>query len=442
MSSAHRAIRQLSAIGVVVAFGALTLLPQALLAADISTLLQAVRTGNASHINVNEPLPDGSSLLAWAVENQDGQTVRLLLKRGAKVNGVGDVSVAPLFVACQYGDEDILSALLDAHADVKATRLDGITPLSLCAGTASPAVLERMIAAGGAVDSADEAGQTPLMRAAAQGRVENIKLLHKRGARINAKSLRGFTPLFFALKSHVPEAPMALLDLGADANYIAPDGTSAVQLAMYQQDYAFAAHLIARGANLKAFDRQGNQLLHAAVLAGQPSLVKLLLDTGADANALTGPSTVKMRFEVNFKTGDYDVPPKPPLLLAAESGNAQLMQILVDGGAKPAFRLPDGTNVLLAAAASGKLRALELALKLAPNANIATEAGDTALHLLISNGTGPELVPMMKLLAERGARTDLKNRAGQTAADLAKDAQTDAKLAYDTAFAAQRVGKL
>ncbi len=35
---------------------------------------------------------------------------------------------------------------------------------------------------------------------------------------------------------------MALLGLGADPDYVAPDGTSAVQLAMYQQDYPFAAH--------------------------------------------------------------------------------------------------------------------------------------------------------------------------------------------------------
>ncbi len=50
--------------------------------------------------------------------------------------------------------------------------------------------------------------------------------------------------------------------------------------------------------------------------------MQLLLAKGADPNALTGVSTVKMRFEVNFKSGDYQVPSKPPLLLAAESGDA------------------------------------------------------------------------------------------------------------------------
>jgi ankyrin repeat protein len=118
------------------------------------------------------------------------------------------------------------------------------------------------------------------------------------------------------------------------------------------------------------------------------------------------------------------------------------MQTLVDGGANPQFRMPDGTNVLLAAAASGKLAALQLALQLVPDPNTATKDGDTPLHILLAAGSGADLTPMMKLLADRGARTDLKNRAGQTANDLARDAQSDAKLAYESVFGPHRVGKL
>jgi ankyrin repeat protein len=418
--------------------GASTQIAHAVRAGDVA----ATRALLQHHVSLNEPLPDGSTLLAWAVESQSYEMVHLLLDHGAKASGVGDMSVAPLFLACQYGDPAILAALLDKHADLNATRPDGITPLALCAGNAPSSILERMIAAGAAVNHANEAGQTPLMWAAARGRVDNIRLLIAHGAQVNEKSAKGFTPLFFALKSHVAEAPIALLELGADPDCIARDGTSVVQLAMYQKDYAFAAQMIARGANLRAFDRNGNQLLHAAVLANQPSLVKLLLAKGADANALTGASKVKMRFEVNFKSGDYEVPPTPPLLLAAQSGYAEVMQVLVDGEANPQFRMPDGNNVVLAAAASGKLEALRLALSLVPNPNIATNDGDTPLHVLLSMGSGAELAPMMKLLAERGARTDIRNRSGRTAADIAREAETDARLAYENAFGAQRVGKL
>jgi uncharacterized protein len=325
---------------------------------------------------------------------------------------------------------------------VKFARSDGITPLAICAGNAPAAILKRLISAGAQVDKADDKGQTPLMWAAAKGQLENIQLLLEHGADIDRKTHKGFTPLFFALKSGEPQAPIALLAAGADADYIAPDGTSAVQLAMYQKDYGFAARMIGRGANLTTFDRNGNQLLHAAVLADEQSLVKLLLAKGANANALTGTSKVKMRFEVNFKTGDYEVPPKSPLLLAAERGSAEIMRMLVDAGADTTFRSADGTNVVLAAATSSKLAPLELALRLQPDPNTTTSDGQTPLHLLVGGGSGPELGPMMKLLADKGARSDIKNRAGQTPGDFAREAQTDAKTAFESTFGKRAVASL
>ncbi|MGH8447577.1 MAG: ankyrin repeat domain-containing protein, partial [Solimonas sp.] len=271
------------------------------------------------------------------------------------------------------------------------------------------------------------------------GRVDNIEMLLSRGAQINRRTQQGFTPLFFALKSGVPEAPLAVLEAGGDAGYVAPNGTSAVQLAMYQKDYAFAQRMIEHGADLQACDRGGNRLLHAAILADQPALVRLLLTKGADPNALTGASQVKMRFESNFRSGDYALPPKPPLQLAAERGSADLMQMLVDAGADPRFRAADGGNVVLAAAGSGRLAALALALRLDPEPNAAAANGETPLHVLLANGSGAEgaggeTVAMMKLLAAQGARADIKNRVGQTAADVAGDPQFKLKPDFDAIF--------
>ena len=391
--------------------------------------------GLAGTPDPNHPLPDGSSMLAWAVENQDHERVRLLLKRGAKPDGVGDPSSSPLIVACQYGDPVILNMLLNAHAGVKIVGAGGITPLALCAGSAPAAIVTRMIAAGAEVEKADDKGQTPLMWAAAKGRVESIRLLMEHGALINRATSGGFTPLFFALKSGVPAAPDAVLEAGGDASYVAPDGTSVVQLAMYQKNYEFAARMIERGASVTAFDRNGDQLLHAAVLANQPSLVKLLLAKGADVNAPTGESKVKWRCEVNFMSAPYEPPPKSPLLLAAESGSAEIMRMLVDAGADPKFRAKDGTNVVLAAASSGNVAALQQALELEPDVNVTTSDGQTPLHILLGSNTSSDTGAMMKLLAAKGARTDLKNKAGETPADVAKEAQTEAKAAFESTFA-------
>jgi ankyrin repeat protein len=402
----------------------------------------AARTLLANRADPNHRLPDGSTPLAWAVDSQNREMVRLLLDRSARPDGTGAASLTPLMVACQYGDPAILDMLIDAGADAKITGPDGIAALSMCAGNAPVTILERLIAAGAAVDKADANGQTPLMWAAAKGRVDNIRLLIDRGALVNRKTEKGFTPLFFALKSGEPGAPVAIVEAGGDADYAAPDGTSVVQLAIYQKAYDFAARMIERGANLQAFDRQGNQLLHAAVLANQPALVTLLLAKGADVNALTGPSKVKLRFEVNFKSGDFEVPPRSALLLAAEHGSADIMKILVGAGADTKFRMADGTNIVLAAATSGKLAALELALQLQPDANTTTASGQTPLHLLLGSNASSDTGAMMRLLADKGARIDIKNRAGKTPADFAKEAETDMKIAYEASFAHRTVSKL
>lgn len=410
-------------------------------------LLHAVREGDHSTaaallsgaVDPNKPLADGSTPLSWAVESQDADMVRLLLEAGARTDGSDNAAASALVVGCQYGNAAVLDLLLQAGANVKAATADGITALALCAGNAPTAVVAALLDAGAAIDKADNKGQTPLMWAAAKGRIDTIKLLIERGANVNSSTQKGLSPLFFALKSGETLAPPTLLDAGADAAHVAADGTTVVQMAIYQKDYGFARRMVEQGADVAAFDLNGNQLLHAAVLANDAALVTAVLAKGADPNMPTGPSTVEWRYERNFKAAAYYVPPKTPLQLAAEKGEADIMQLLVDAGADSSKRSVDGINVVLAAAASGKQAALALALALQPDANVTSANGDTPLHVLINSKgrattTLPEFTAMLQLLAEKGARIDIANARGRTAAALALDADADVKALFATHF--------
>ncbi|RYY03253.1 MAG: hypothetical protein EOO53_08850 [Gammaproteobacteria bacterium] len=424
-----------------------------LAASPQSDLMDAIHAGDpiktevalSAGANPNQVLADGSLPLAWAVDAQSLSLVNILLKHGAKpdANKVSTQNFSPLIEACQWGDAAIVNRLLDAGADVNRATASGISPLALCAGNSTVAVVNRLIELGAKVDAADETGQTPLMWAAAKGQVPNIKLLVSKGADVNRKTSAGFTPLFFAIKSPDAQSPLAVIDAGGDASYVAPDGTSAVQLAIYQKQFEFAAVLIKRGADLNAHDRNGNQLLHAAVLNHQPQLVKLLLEKGANPNALTGAAKVVTRFEVNFTSRPYVTYPKSPLLLAAELGDADLMATLVSAGADTKFRAQDGTNVLLAAAPTN-IQALAYALKLAPDANVTTKSGKTALHLLmgytsnLSHST-TEMHDMFQLLAKHGARTNIADKDGDTAAKMALNEEFKAKIEFAQIFRPQRL---
>jgi ankyrin repeat protein len=396
-------------------------------------LVPAIRKGDLTRVSEllakraadpNRVLADGSTPLSWAVESQDPAMVRLLLGARARPNNATNAAAAPLMLACEYGNVDILTQLLDAGADVKRGRPDGVAPLSLCAGNTPADIVVRLIKGGAGIDKADETGQTALMWAAARGRLDNVRLLLAAGADVNHTTADGFTPLFFALKSGKPDVPVAVLEAGGDADHVGPEGTTAAQLAIFQKDYAFAARMVERGADVKAFDRNGHTLLLAAVGENQPMLVKVLLANGADPNTWSGPSKIQWRYEPNFMPGEYNAPSKPPLLLAAEKGSVDCIELLVSAGADPMVKMPNGTTLLHAAVSSDRVAAVAVALRLRPDPNVADALGRTPLHQILQQRhyPGNEAVEILKLLAQKGARPDIKDKAGHVPADTPEDA--------------------
>ncbi len=291
-----------------------------------------------------------------------------------------------------------------------------------------------MLASGAVADQADIRGQTPLMWAASSGHVEAMKLLLKAGAKVNRVSRSGFTPLFFAIKSGVLPATQLLLDAGAQTDHRGPEKTSAAQLAVYQQNYGAAALMVARGADVTERDRNGNQLLHAAAVGGDAVLIKALLARGADPNALTGPSRITWVTEANFGQPPPPVPPTTPLLQAAAHGREAAMKLIVMAGGKADFVETNGTNVVLAAARGGSAMALDYALSLAPDANVADADGVTPLHLLVAGGVQPELGAMLRVLAAHGARDDIKDKSGVTAAEMADGGLTEVRMVFRTVY--------
>lgn len=411
-------------------------------------LLRAIQAGDVGRVerlleqgvSPNIVLPDLSTPLAWAVDAQHQQIVELLLDAGAvpDLTEAQQNAYSPLLLACARGDDYLVELLLRAGASATHMTIDGVTPMALCAGQANTRSLSLLSEQGVDIDAADERGQTVLMRAAAAANTANVRWLLSRGANINATTQQGFSAFLFAIKSGNPKTAALLLDAGADLEQRVNDGTSAVQLAVYWRQYNIAARLIDEGADLNAYDRNGNQLLHAAVLAGQETLVEQLISAGADANALTAESQVVWRYEVNFTAAPYISYAKTPLMLAAEIGQASMMNLLLTAGANPDFRCGDGSTFLHAAAQSSP-EALSLAISHSDDVNLQTEAGDTALHRLLSLGTdkptsSDEIATMLSLLAEAGASTDIANAKGATAYSIANRAQHRSREAFLAAF--------
>ena len=374
----------------------------------------------------------------------------MLLAAGAKPSIVDINGASPLTLACERGHPGIVASLLAAGADAKAARADGVSALALCAGTSTSEALAGMIAKGADVNAADIQGQTPLMWAAAKGRTDNIAVLLKAGANVNTAAKKGFTPLFFALQSKVPAASMALLDAGADAKAVLPDGTTVIQAALLMKNDPFAMQVVSRGADVNQRDSKGWQLIHTAAASGNPDLIKLVLSKGGKANALTTPPPIEQQKGVLYaaqliqktpgweqvqvaaigsaspkvaksdaagvkrrplEAFEYLLPPPgvptPPLLLAAQSGSKEAMQVLLEAGADPKAKAADGLTLALAAARGGNLEALKFALELDPDIHALAQEGRSIMHMVVENRNSTEYEEVITYLADKGAALNM-----------------------------------
>src|SRR5262245_7349996 len=97
-------------------------------AAGDTRLVDAVKHGKndaardllKQRVDVNVPLPDGTTALHWAVEHSDADMVSALVGAGANTNAETAFGVTPLSLACKNGDAAVVRVLLRSGAKPNA----------------------------------------------------------------------------------------------------------------------------------------------------------------------------------------------------------------------------------------------------------------------------------------------------------------------------------
>jgi ankyrin repeat protein len=164
-------------------------------------------------------------IAATAVDN--GEVARLLIERGANVNAVARIgqSATPLIGAAYQGNVPLMRLLLDARADVKAISADragtvkngavafgNVTALHMAVSSGDADAVNVMLGAGADVDARDVRGMTPLVWAVATDRsnVRIVRRLLERGATAAIKTKDGEDAHVWARKFNNPPVLAAL----------------------------------------------------------------------------------------------------------------------------------------------------------------------------------------------------------------------------------------
>jgi ankyrin repeat protein len=395
----------------------------------ITPLALAIANGNASMVALllesgaqcTRPFPTGETPLMRAAEVGELAVVNLLLAHGAPVDARdARFGQTALMFAARAGSSEIVSALLGAGAQVRAATRVGAAPAFIPPNSQAGfgfgvGILRGGVPADRGRREPQPGGMTPLHYAARHNHVEAAKRLIAAGAEVNAREANDITPLLMAISNNNVAAARYLLAAGGDVN--APDWYGRTPL----WEAVNVRNLYVHNAKFK------NGIERAPLLG----LIQSLLQTGARVNARTRetPPFRNHLLEITGSLEWVDFTGQTPFLTAALAGDVTVMKLLLAHGADPHISTFGGTSPLMAAAGvnwvvaqtwtegpAQLLEAVKLCHSLGLDVNQANSMGITALHGAANRGSDD----IIRFLVEQGASLTAQDNEHRTALDWAR----------------------
>ncbi|MDR1312025.1 MAG: ankyrin repeat domain-containing protein [Burkholderiaceae bacterium] len=416
-------------------------------------LIKAVQNRNQAEVirlldrkaNPNLFSAAGRTALEFAARNNDLAMVRLLLKRGAKADrgyplthakdpeiiallkqhGAVERASPPKVVRIALFDREDVKVLQNALAEEKQSgQMNPSIPLAVMFqrttaeigklleegsninevhprfGTALHIAIEQrrdsalmlFLLESGADANLPWRDSLPLFNAIAAMRVDWVDILLRHGARVDARSRRGDTPLHLTVNKGSVPITERLIRAGADVQARDEEGRTPLHLAADKGNTEIAKALIQAGADVQARDKEGRTPLHHTAYRGRAKMVKPLTQAGADV-------------QVRGKDG------RTPLHYAAHGGYAETVKQLILAGADVQAQDDKGKTALHYAADRDHPETVKQLVLGGADVQMQDDKGRTALHYAVRRGIK---VKVVKQLISAGADVQARDNEGKT----------------------------
>ena len=342
-----------------------------------------------SGADVNTANNNGETALSKAAESGHEKTVNLLLQHDVDVNAADMWGRTALMKAARNGHIGVVKSLIEKKAAVDTTDGEGETAVMKASSRGHIKILSLLLDSGADVNTADNNGETAVMKAALRGWFETVRFLVEHNADINALDNNGqsallrvaFLGVWDRFVTHERgyafrqlDSVTVLLECGADPNLTDHDGNIALVKASWEAEAKTIEMLLRHKARVNATNNKGVTALMTAAGNRRIETIDVLLKYKADLNAATPKGVTALMFAVYFlggkETVDHllkkgaDVNAKcsvgwTALMSAAWQGSADMVNCLLDHGAKTDVVAIDGNTAFSLAKSEDIRQALQ-----------------------------------------------------------------------------------
>jgi ankyrin repeat protein len=251
----------------------------------------------------------------------------------------------------------------------------------------------------------------PWVKTAVFGTVDELRGLLDKGLSPNAATTAGHTTALMMVAGD-PAKLRLLLDRGADVNARAASGFTALMVAaQYGGSADTIGLLLDRGARVQVAADGGPSPAYPLALAAHAGNAQILERLHRAGDPVDGAFGLSARSAGQIK----------PMMMVVRNGDLEVARTLLDLGANVNGSGADPWSPLEIAVHNNRIALARLFIERGAKVNAIGKAGYTPLLLAASIDFGD--TEMMELLLKAGARVDIKNPAGKTALDLAREYQ-------------------